>query len=143
MWQYIACQMAAPRIIDLLGGGRPEGLPARVRGGLPYRAFESLLSALGMSAAELAELLGVAPRTLARRKAAKRLSPGESDRLYRVAHVAFLAVETLGSLEKARGWLRRDNPALGGVPPLRELDTDIGARRVEEVLERLGFGLYS
>jgi putative toxin-antitoxin system antitoxin component (TIGR02293 family) len=138
--------MAAPRIKelgDLLGGGRSEGLAARVREGLPFRAFEALLAALGLTAPELAALVGVAPRTLARRKAARRLSPIESDRLYRVAHVAFQAVEVLGSLEKARAWLHRDNAALGGTPPLRELDTDIGARRVEEVLQRLAFGVYS
>jgi putative toxin-antitoxin system antitoxin component (TIGR02293 family) len=139
--------MAQASLTDLLGpvagSSRADTLRARVRAGLPFRAFETLLSALDLGAPELGELVGVAPRTLARRKAARRLSPIESDRLYRVAQVALLAIEVLGSLERARTWLHQENRALGGVAPLHELDTEIGARRVEEVLQRLAFGIHS
>ena len=139
--------MAQASLTDLLGpvgsSSREGGLRARVRAGLPFRAFEALGSALDLGPAQLAGLVGVAPRTLARRKAARRLSPIESDRLYRVASIALLAVEVLGSLDKARSWLHQENRALGRVAPLHELDTEIGARRVEEVLQRLAFGIHS
>jgi putative toxin-antitoxin system antitoxin component (TIGR02293 family) len=139
--------MAQASLTDFLGpvagSSRGDGLRARVRAGLPFRAFEALASALDLGPAQLAVLVGVAPRTLARRKTAKRLSPIESDRLYRVASVALLAVEVLGSLEKARTWLHQENRGLGRVTPLRELDTEIGARRVEEVLQRIAFGIHS
>jgi uncharacterized protein (DUF2384 family) len=44
---------------------------------------------------------------------------------------------------KARLWLLAPNRALGGEVPLHMLDTDIGARQVEEVLLRLSYGVFS
>jgi len=103
----------ARSLVGLLGGRRvvrlavsePEGLEEAIRKGLPYAAFEALMRALGVRAQDLARLVGVAARTLARRKSEGELSPTESDRLYRIAHVTLKASETLGTLEKARAWL--------------------------------------
>lgn len=139
------------KIVALLGGTRalqrrisdPRRMRDAVRAGLPYAALEAFLVALQISRDQLTSLLGVAPRTLARRKDARRLSPGESDRLYRVAHTVRLATEVLGSLERARSWLSRSNRAMGGVTPISLLDTEIGQRQVEEVLERINHGIYS
>jgi putative toxin-antitoxin system antitoxin component (TIGR02293 family) len=114
-----------------------------LKAGLPFDAFERLLGLLGVPAGVLADLVGVAPRTLARRKTERSLSAIESDRLYRVAHVVAAAVGTLGSLDKARLWLQRENRALGGTTPLSLLDTEVGVRRVEEVLARVDHGIAS
>jgi putative toxin-antitoxin system antitoxin component (TIGR02293 family) len=80
---------------------------------------------------------------LARRKDKRTLNPVESDRLYRLARVALMAIEVLGSHEKAKQWLERPNRALGGETPLSLLDTDIGARQVEAVLGRIEHGVFS
>ena len=140
----------AGSIAELLGGRKVLGrskdstsLQARLREGLPFGAFEAVLEALGLTPAELAALLGVPARTLARRKAVRRLTPLESDRLYRLAHVALLASRVLGSPARARDWIRRPNRALGGMSPMDDLDTEIGVRRVEEVLTRVEHGIYS
>jgi len=61
----------------------------------------------------------------------------------RLAHISQLAAQTLGSVETARVWLGRANRALGGNTPLSLLDTEIGARQVEEVLARIDSGMYS
>jgi putative toxin-antitoxin system antitoxin component (TIGR02293 family) len=114
-----------------------------VRKGLPYAALEALVRVLAVRSGEVTRLLGVAPRTLARRKVARRLAPAESDRLYRLAYVTLLAADVLGSLDKAKGWLTQPNRALAGTPPLRLLDTEIGERQVEEVLERINHGIFS
>jgi len=53
------------------------------------------------------------------------------------------AEEVLGTAEKAARWLKKPNRALGGAVPLAQLDTDIGARQVEEILGRIEHGLYS
>jgi putative toxin-antitoxin system antitoxin component (TIGR02293 family) len=82
-------------------------------------------------------------RTLARRKKEKRLHADESDRLFRVGRIAALAEETLGSKDKAKRWLQKPNRALGGAAPLRLLDTELGARQVEDVLGRIAHGVYS
>src|SRR5262245_813936 len=139
------------RLEDILGGrslvygrgARGGQLQAAVRDGLPVRAFEHVAQTLDLSDAQLGDLIGVAPRTLARRKHEKTLSAVESDRLVGVARIASLAEETLGTREHARGWLRDPNRALGGVPPLSCLDTEPGRRRVEELLFQISHGIFS
>ena len=139
------------KLVALLGGAKvfpgrikdARGLQAALRSGFPYAAFEALLGVLDLNSKELARLLGIASRTLARRKTSQHLSPIESDRLYRVAHVTLLATNVLGSLEKARSWLHKANQALGGDPPMDLLDTGIGERQVEELLNRINYGVLS
>jgi putative toxin-antitoxin system antitoxin component (TIGR02293 family) len=92
---------------------------------------------------EVSSALHLPPRTLARRKQEQRLSPDESDRLFRLVRLASQAVQVLGSEERASLWLRRANRALGGHPPIELLDTDVGARQVEEILGRIEHGVYS
>ncbi len=118
-------------------------LRSAVRKGLPFSAFEAVSKQLDISPQHITAVLGIPPRTVARRKAARRLTPQESDRLYRLARAVAQAVEVLGTIEKARGWLKAPNRALGGDTPLELLDTDIGAHQVEEVLLRLNYGIFS
>jgi putative toxin-antitoxin system antitoxin component (TIGR02293 family) len=114
-----------------------------VRKGLPFSAFEAVSKHLEITPQHITAVLGIPPRTIARRKAARHLTPQESDRLYRLARAISQAVEVLGTIDKARVWLKTPNRALGGEAPLDLLDTDIGARQVEEVLLRLNYGIFS
>ena len=114
-----------------------------VREGLPYEAFEALAAVLELTLADVTAVLGMAPRTLARRKQGRNLSPIESDRVYRLARITHLAADTLGGVEPARAWLSRANRALGGQTPLSMLDTEIGTRQVEEALTRINYGMHS
>lgn len=114
-----------------------------VRSGLPFSAFVALAKQLEISPHQFTAVLGIPPRTVARRKESQHLNPQESDRLYRVARAVSQAVEVLGSIEKARVWLKTPNRALCGEIPLDLLDTEIGARQVEEVLLRLNYGIFS
>jgi putative toxin-antitoxin system antitoxin component (TIGR02293 family) len=142
--------MARKSAVDFLGGrrvmgDRVEGVQIRdaVRKGLPYAALDALADALAMGQGDLTEVVGLSRRTTVRRRNEGQLSPIESDRLYRVAHIAELAVETFGGLREARLWLSRPNRALGGEVPLHLLDTGIGEQQVEGVLLRLGHGIHS
>ena len=114
-----------------------------IRSGLPFSAFEALTKQLEISPQRFTAVFGIPPRTVARRKEARHLNPQESDRLYRVASTLSQAVEVLGSIDKARLWLKTPNRALGCEMPLDLLDTDIGTRQVEEVLLRLNYGIFS
>ena len=114
-----------------------------VRRGLPFSSFEALTKQLEISPQRFTAVFGIPPRTVARRKEARHLNPQESDRLYRVASTLSQAVEVLGSIDKARLWLKTPNRALGCELPLDLLDTDIGTRQVEEVLLRLNYGIFS
>jgi putative toxin-antitoxin system antitoxin component (TIGR02293 family) len=141
----------ARKLAMLLGGRKalahavsePGDLQDAIRKGLPFATFEVLMQVLGVRALELARLLGVAARTLARRKNGGELSPAESDRLYRIARVALKASETLGTPEKARDWLHRKNRSLGGSTPISCLDTAVGERQVEDLLAQIDHGIYS
>jgi putative toxin-antitoxin system antitoxin component (TIGR02293 family) len=53
------------------------------------------------------------------------------------------ARETLQNVEKAERWLRSSNRALGGRTPMETLQTESGARLVENVLGRIAHGVYS
>lgn len=118
-------------------------LRSAVRKGLPFSAFEAVSKHLDISPQHITTVLGIPPRTVARRKAARHLTPQESDRLYRLARAVSQALEVLGTVEKSRAWLKTPNRALGGDTPLDLLDTEIGARQVEEVLLRLNYGIFS
>ena len=143
--------VTAERIAETLGGARvlkrkgvtPEGLRAQLRTGLPYSALEAVASGFEIGTADLVAVLHVPPRTLARRKREKRLRADESDRLFRLGRIATLAEDVLGSREKAARWLHEPNRALGSATPLHQMDTDLGARQVEDILLRVAHGVYS
>lgn len=81
--------------------------------------------------------------TLARRRAGteRRLSPQESDRVARMAALWTLAVDVWGSVEAAQRFLREPHPLLAGrIPTDVAVETEIGARTVEDVLGRLKYG---
>src|SRR5215471_19123234 len=128
---------ATEYVVDVLGGPsvfKSREIPtsvevrARIKQGLPYRSLETVRERLGLSVPDTATVLHMPPRTLARRRQARRLAPDESDRLYRIARVAGQAVAVFGAEDKAAAWLRRPNRALNGELPIRLLDTDVGAR---------------
>jgi putative toxin-antitoxin system antitoxin component (TIGR02293 family) len=143
---------ATEYIVEVLGGpsvfkGRDvptsNEVRERIKEGLPFRSLESLRERLGLSVPETADVLHMPARTMARRRLARKLDPVESDRLYRVARVAGHAVSVFGNEEKATTWLQRPNRALGNERPIRMLDTDLGARQVEDVLGRIEHGIVA
>jgi putative toxin-antitoxin system antitoxin component (TIGR02293 family) len=115
-------------------------LQAAIREGLPQTVVEEVMHAAGLTLRELAVSLDLSPRSLQRRRREGRLARYESDRLYRLARIVALAKHYLGDGEKATRWLRRPNRALGGSAPVLLLDTEIGARAVENVLGRIAYG---
>ena len=60
-----------------------ERLVERVRAGFPFSELEALRVRLEMTLQEAAGLAGIPGRTLARRRQAGRLDPGESERVLR------------------------------------------------------------
>jgi putative toxin-antitoxin system antitoxin component (TIGR02293 family) len=114
-----------------------------IRRGLPSAALESLTGNLGLPQAELAAVLGIPERTLARRKKEGALSPEESAKLVRLARVARRAAEVFEDRDAAVRWLRQPNRALGGEVPLGLLDTEIGAESVADLLGRIEHGVFS
>jgi putative toxin-antitoxin system antitoxin component (TIGR02293 family) len=111
-----------------------------IRAGFPPAVVEELMQASGLTLKELADSLDLSPRSLQRRRRSGRLARFESDRLYRLARIVALAQQSLGDRQSAARWLKRPNRALGGAAPISAIDTEPGARQVENVLGRIAFG---
>lgn len=141
---------ATEYVVEVLGGAsvfKGRALPTstelrdRIKRGLPFKSLESVRERLQLSVPEAASVLHMPARTLARRKQSRKLDAQESDRLYRLARIAAHAFAVFGTEDEAAAWLRRPNRALGGEMPVQLLDTDVGARHVEDILGRLEHGI--
>jgi putative toxin-antitoxin system antitoxin component (TIGR02293 family) len=134
-------------VLRELGGKRILGrslandgdLREAIREGFPHAVVEELMRASGLTLKELADALDLSVRSLQRRRRG-RLARFESDRLYRMARLLALARESLGDGARASRWLKRANRALGGVAPVTAIDTELGARQVENLLGRIAQG---
>lgn len=135
-------------VVSELGGERALGralsndhdLRDAIREGFRPAVVEELMRASGLTLKELAGALDLSSRSLQRRRSGGRLARHESDRLYRLARIVALANESLGDRERALRWLKRPNRALGGIAPVAAIDTEPGARQVENVLGRIAYG---
>jgi putative toxin-antitoxin system antitoxin component (TIGR02293 family) len=111
-----------------------------IRDGFPPAVVEELMRASGLTLKELAAALDLSPRSLQRRRRNGKLARFESDRLYRLARILAIANDFLGNTDRARRWLKHPNRALGGIAPIAALDTEPGARQVENILGRIAYG---
>jgi putative toxin-antitoxin system antitoxin component (TIGR02293 family) len=138
---------AADDPLSLMGLSPGPGADAveLVRTGLPTTVIEGLAGSLGISQRQLLAASAIAPATLTRRRTAGgRLTPAESDRVYRIAGCLADAVRLFeGDLSTARGWLMEPARALGGATPFEYLATEVGAGEVRRLIGRLEHGVYS
>lgn len=112
--------------------------------GFSYRSFEAFESNSGIGLHVLAETIGIPERTLARRKAAGRLGPDESERLLRLSSIFEKAVDLFeGDVPSAVNWLSVQKRALENESPLQFARTEVGAREVENLIGRLEHGVFS
>jgi putative toxin-antitoxin system antitoxin component (TIGR02293 family) len=117
---------------------------ARIRSGLPAASALAFKAALGLTNDELAAVLGVSPRTLARLDPAKsHLDAVSGDRLVRSARLYAIASEVLEDGPAAARWLKSAQRALGGAVPLELAQTDVGSRAVEALLGRMEHGVFT
>ena len=146
-----AAEKALQSVESVLGGKSVLGIRPQssldwigmVREGIPAAAVESILSAVRLSQAELAQALGIPERTLARRKREGVLNSEESSKLLRLARVVSRASEVFDDPLAAVDWVKSPNAALGGNVPLSLLDTDIGAESVFDTLGRIEHGVFA
>ncbi|HEY4999750.1 MAG TPA: antitoxin Xre/MbcA/ParS toxin-binding domain-containing protein [Usitatibacter sp.] len=138
-------------LVHVLGGraaiasepATPGEWVARIQSGLPAASAFAFKRALALTNEELASVLGVSPRTLARLDAKSHLDPVSGDRLVRSARLFAIATEVLEEEQAAARWLKSAQRALGGAVPLELAQTDVGARAVEALLGRMEHGVYT
>jgi putative toxin-antitoxin system antitoxin component (TIGR02293 family) len=126
-----------------LSADRTDELIHAVRRGLAFKTLESLSSESGISVSEIAAILEIPERTLARRKIAGRLARDESERLLRVSSIFEKAVALFdGDVQETVAWLLRPRTALSDHSPLAYSSTELGAREVENLIGQLEYGVF-
>lgn len=135
-------------VVEHLGGERTLGrslsndreLREAIREGFRPAVVEQLMRTSGLTLKELTSALDLSPRSLQRRRRSGRLARYESDRLYRLARIVALADAFLGDRQRAMRWLKHRNRALDDIAPIEAIDTEPGARQVENILGRIAYG---
>ena len=123
--------------------GKPD-FDKLIRDGFPVISGASLKNTLRLTYFELAKVLGVSSRTLQRKlKLHERLSIVESDRLYRLVRLFAIASQVFEDDKAASEWMHRHQHGLGGRVPFEMLQTEAGAREVEDFLGRIEYGVIS
>ena len=122
---------------------RTPELLEKIGDGLSFAAFKRLQRHMGLPSQELARIVQIHERTLARRRQAGRLEPDESDRLVRVSRIFAMALQLHeGDYPAAREWLAGEQVGLGGSRPLDLAGSEVGAREVEALIGRLEHGVF-
>ena len=119
----------------------------KVRTCFSMAAGRKLAQHLGLEPKELfIQYLGMSRSTVNRRErqSKPRLNPIESDKLVRYAYLLGQVTRLMeGDEEVAREWLDSPSEALGGHTPLECATTEVGARRVEDLITSLEYGMFN
>jgi putative toxin-antitoxin system antitoxin component (TIGR02293 family) len=137
----------AARIAEVLGGRPALGsrvmswseLDRAVAAGLPRAALDALVAHVADPAERTRLKYRIVPKATYLRH--DHLNAAHSQRTERLARVFALAESVWRDQDEARRFINTAHPELDGRPPLEVAMTEIGARQVEEVLERGLHGL--
>ena len=137
--------VTAQLIAEILGLGADvrsmQELDIAINAGLPKRSLVLLSSRLYCDdRAASAFRFQVIPPVIWKRRTT-RLSQQESERIARIACALADAEYVLNDRGEARQWMSAPHRELGGKTPIEAARTEIGARRVEAVLNKLFFGV--
>ena len=143
--------VTAQEIAEILGGPDALGhsihsmmdLDEVVAGGIPKRAFDTLINRITAKSDELTRVslrYKIIPRATYQRSRTK-LNAQYSETAERLARVYAMAHAVWQDAEMARRFLMTPHPELNGKTPLDVALTEIGGRQVEEVIERGMHGL--
>ncbi|MEN3951995.1 antitoxin Xre/MbcA/ParS toxin-binding domain-containing protein [Iodidimonas sp. SYSU 1G8] len=113
----------------------------QIRVGLPFETVTAAAETLGLTIGDLAAFGIIPARTLSHSRQGGQFSPAQSDRVARFFRIWRRAVDTFGGGDQARRWLERPTRPLGDQAPMALLDTEEGARLVDDLLYRIDQGL--
>jgi putative toxin-antitoxin system antitoxin component (TIGR02293 family) len=112
-----------------------------IREGFPFQQVSALAKEAGVSLDDLIEFGVIPRRTWTHSRQSQRFTPTQSARLARFFRIHQRAKSTFGSEDKAMRWLKRPARPLQGHAPVGLLDTEEGARLVEDLLTRIDHGI--
>jgi putative toxin-antitoxin system antitoxin component (TIGR02293 family) len=134
-----------PRVLKRLPDSR-IAVHDVLRDGLPGSAALGLVGKVPALREEDAvrSVLDISPRSYQRLKAdpSRRLSAETSGRLWRFAEVLARATDILGSQHAAERWLTGPAIGLEQRRPIDLMATSAGSAMVEDLLDRMDYGVY-
>ena len=117
-------------------------LAQAVRRRLPTEIINRFLMG-GLTRDEFHEIV-IPLRTFKHRKSrAEHLSVEESDKALRTARVLACAEDVFSNREKALCWMRKPKKRFQGETPMQMLQTEAGARLVEQMLVQVDEGMFA
>lgn len=143
--------IAVEQLIKTLGGVEITGFDIKseldivdaIKSGLDTKVIDYVIEEHDLTREEV-EVLIIPRSTLAlRKKHHEPLTLEESEHVIRIARILAQAKDTFANMDKAAIWLRKPNRALKGRIPLALLDTEEGARIVENTLGQIAYGLFN
>ena len=153
MTYNVATESNLSSIQELLGiqKGRDKLLePSQmIKLGIPAIAISRVKKLAGLSDQQMAQTVGISRRTLSRRiqeslvDTHKRLTPAESDRLYRLVQIIARAAEVFEDEQEAKRWLNEPKGFLQGQSPLEAIQTEPGVQQVDVLLGRIEHGIFA
>jgi putative toxin-antitoxin system antitoxin component (TIGR02293 family) len=120
----------------------PSIIRKAVKAGLDITWFDRLAELFGASGTAFANIVGIDPRTLTRRRREGKLTPRESNALYNLAVLYDHALDVLGNAEIVREWFNTPAPAFADMKPFELLDTTPGIKEVDNLLGRIEHGVF-
>ena len=146
IWPRATSHLAqeVPNAIGVCSGGKATfGGPRATSRWIAGCNVERVASTLGLSTSLLAEKLGIARRTVTRKQGSGTpLSPGTSGSFCGWHACAISVARCSRPDEAVSEWLSKSDASLGDMAPLDLLDTDLGAREVENLLRALAYGHF-
>lgn len=133
---------AGGRVLGLSLGDPVTEMKA-LNDGLPYNKYVEVQRRTTLPSEQLARAIGVAPRTLTRRRESGRFTPAESERLLRVARTFERVAEFMAGDAAAARWFTSPKAALGGELPIDVVGTEAGARAIDNMIGRAEDGIVS
>lgn len=115
-------------------------LAEKVSEGLPKTALRNTVRHIFDTPAEANDLMyRIVPEATYKRRT--RLTATESERTERLARVIAAAEVVWDDRAAAKNWLLTPHPELNGKKPLDAALSELGARQVEELLDRIYYGI--
>ena len=111
--------------------------------GIPKSSIESLADVMDIPMKEMAGLLNLSYKTLARKKKTDVLGNLVSSLSIEIANTMAKGLAVFEDFEKLNRWMHKDNKALNGQKPFDLLNTPTGLKLVNQVLGRIEEGVYS
>ena len=111
---------------------------------LRYRNAQDLSRRFHLQKGTIRRILDISESTQSRyEKNNPILKPAIADRLARFQRLSQQALDLFENEAETQRWLSTPKAALEGETPLEALTTDGGAQRVEELLYRASYGIFS